>query len=136
MVAGSVALLTQLPGLERQIAPAVLMTTGGTAYQIFLVPWTSPANANGYLEKLIISNQNAAAGTINFWDADITSTGTVPTARGSNAAPLIPTINVGAGAQVFLGYDLCPNVDLQAGLVAQASNATWWVQAQVVLQIG
>lgn len=136
MVSSSgVSLLSQVPGLERQIPPPIQMAS--TPTQILMIPWTPPANANGWLEKLVISNQNVGAATLNIWDADITSAGTVPTARGSNALPIIPTINIASGAQVFLGYDLCPNIDIQGGLVGQASVATGvWVLAQVVLQMG
>lgn len=130
----STALLQQLPGLERMIAPPI--SVGASATQICLIPWTAPANANGWLEKLVISNQNVSNATLNIWDADITSSGTVPTARGSNTAPLIPTFNIAAGTQVYLGYDLCPNIDIQAGLVGQASQTTVWVQAQIVIQVG
>lgn len=142
MVAGT-PLLEQFPGLERLTsnnnatapgAAVALSTSAGT--QIILIPWTAPANANGWLEKLVISNQSGSPATVNFWDADLVSSGTVPPARGSNSNPLIPTINIAAGAQVFLGYDLCPNVDLQAGLVGQASQASVQVWAQVVIQVG
>jgi hypothetical protein len=111
-----------------------IITAANTNTQLFLVPWVPPAIKQGVLEMLVISNQQAVnEAIVKIWDQDITSSGTVPPARGAVATPLIPPINVPAGTQVWLGIGSCPNIKILAGLTAQSTQDTVTIYAQAVV---
>jgi hypothetical protein len=116
------SVLQQLPNGNRKHWHG-LITAANTDTQIYKVAWTTPVNAYAILEKMIISNQNTTPAIVLITDQDIVSTGTKPPIRGSAANPIIPPINVAAGAQVILGNDLCPNPDFHAGVAAQSNTA-------------
>lgn len=118
-----------------EVQEKTTIITGANAdTQLFLVPWVPPAVKQGVLMKLAISNQQAAnEAIVKIWDEDITSTGTVPPARGAAATPLIPPINVPAGTQVWIGELDCPNIKILAGLTAQSTQTTVTVYVQAVV---
>jgi hypothetical protein len=122
-------------GAERQ-ENFVNVGTANTPTQVILVPW-SAANKQGILEKVVISNQNASAAIVKFFDEDVTTSGTSgtnkPSARGTAAAPIHPWINVPAGTQVFIGENECANIRLQGGLAAEATQTTVQIYAQVIV---
>lgn len=105
--------------------------------QIILVPW-SAANKQGILEKLIITNNNAGAAVVKFFDEDIVTTGTSgtnkPPARGTAALPTImPNIPLAIGEKLILGANECPNVRIQGGLACQATVTDVHIFAQVIV---
>lgn len=132
-------LLSQYPNAERKTPPPTRITVT-TATQVMMVSWQPPAQSYGVLEKLVISNQNAGAGTVALHDADITSTGTAgvtkPPVRGSAANPIVPTINIAANSQLYLGFDNCPNVKIIGGLVATLSVQPMEIYAQWIEVVG
>lgn len=116
----------------------VIVTSANTDTQIVRVPWSPPANKQGQLELLIISNQHAAnSALIKLFDAELVTSGTpgstLPPVRGTAAAPLIPYFNLAAGSQIVLDKNSCPNVDILSGLACQVTEQPIQIYAQVIV---
>ena len=122
---------------ERQ-RNSIIVTDANTDTQIIRVPWSAPANKQGMLEKLIISNQHAANETlIKLFDAEVITSGTpgttLPPVRGTAAAPLIPWLNLAAGTQLAFDVDTCPNVEILSGLAVQTTEQPVYIYAQILV---
>jgi hypothetical protein len=133
---GTRSLLLEIIGGERKSPPPAVLTSTGTNLQVALIAWTPPANAVGYLEKLVISNQTSSGAVVTIWDQDITSTGTVPPTRGSTSAPLLAPINVAANSQVIYTADQCRAVEFQGGICAQTTQQPLTISVDYIEQAG
>ena len=110
---------------ERQTKTTILTATN-TDSQVILVPWSAPANKQGILEQLHVSNTTAGAGVIKLFDADITTGGAAPSATkptyvGSAAAPILPWYNFAANGNIILDQNSCPHIPLIGGLACQVT---------------
>lgn len=103
------------------------ITAATTNTQILIAPWR--IRKRYILRKLILSNENAGAATVRFFDDDLNDA-TTPV-RGDNAnAPLLEFI-LGAGTTLVLNRDQLPFTYFQGGMVGHSSVNNVVVSAEI-----
>ena len=103
------------------------ITSATTDTQIFTAPWRVPKRY--FITKLVLTNENAGANTIKFYDKDTASA--TPPVRGDNAnAPLLEYI-VPATTTITLTEEELPCEFFGAGMVGYASVNNIVVQVEV-----
>ena len=103
------------------------ITAATTNTQILIAPWR--IRKRYILRKLILSNENAGAATVRFFDDDLNDA-TTP-ARGDNAnAPLLEFI-VAAGTTTMVSTTTLPFTYFQGGMVGHSSVNNVVVTAEI-----
>lgn len=109
-------------------ADSVTVTSVNTAFQVVRIPWSDPQNRKAKIRKLMITNNQATAAILQFWDADLSSS--TPATRGTGTlAGALLTIGIAAsgtsgvtGTTAVYGEADLPAIEFEAGVACTSST--------------
>lgn len=113
----------------------VVGAAANTEFQVFTVPYPlADGRAKAILRRIRIFNSTASAMVVKFWDEDIDGTLTGTPQRGTNAAPIIPFINVAASSDVEIIFEGEANF-CQYGLACETTQNAAHIQCEYDMQL-
>ena len=111
----------------------VRITSANSNFQVARSPWPSPVKKYLIVKAVHISNFDGAAGSVHFWDQDL-SNSTPPTAGSAGSALVVLGTSASAASGVACTTDKYENIPpkkFYAGIAAQATRINVHIAVEV-----